>query len=113
MVGCRVIKKNIWKGKFGPLLIAEIGGNHEGNFSYAKKLTKEAIKSGADVIKFQLYSGNSLYFSKDSCHCNSFNGGKIPIIGFHSTIDKPDCVNLVIPPTRIIKIIKKQEISNQ
>tara|TARA_B100000989_G_scaffold296386_1_gene279518 strand:- start:13153 stop:14178 length:1026 start_codon:yes stop_codon:yes gene_type:complete len=66
MAGCRVIKKNIWRGKFGPLLIAEIGGNHEGNFSYAKKLTKEAIKSGADVIKFQLYSGNRLVNSKIS-----------------------------------------------
>ena len=66
MAGCRVIKKNIWKGKFGPLLIAEIGGNHEGNFSYAKKLTREAIKSGADVVKFQLYSGNRLVNSKVS-----------------------------------------------
>lgn len=53
-------KKNIWSGKNGPLMIAEIGGNHEGNFLYAKKLTKEAIKSGADVIKFQLYSGDGL-----------------------------------------------------
>tara|TARA_Y100001970_G_scaffold288366_1_gene415444 strand:+ start:4993 stop:6021 length:1029 start_codon:yes stop_codon:yes gene_type:complete len=52
--------KNIWKGKNGPLLIAEIGGNHEGNFSYAKKLTHLAIKSGADVVKFQLYSGDNL-----------------------------------------------------
>ena len=26
----------IWKGKNGPLLIAEIGGNHEGSFQYAK-----------------------------------------------------------------------------
>ena len=49
-------------------MIAEIGGNHEGNFSYAKKLTKLAIKSGVDVIKFQLYSGNSLVNSKISPH---------------------------------------------
>ena len=62
------MKKNFWRGKNGPLLIAEIGGNHEGNFSYAKKLTKLAIKSGVDVIKFQLYSGNSLVNSKISPH---------------------------------------------
>tara|TARA_A100001388_G_C28772758_1_gene505014 strand:+ start:3522 stop:4529 length:1008 start_codon:yes stop_codon:yes gene_type:complete len=62
------VKKNFWRGKNGPLLIAEIGGNHEGNFSYAKKLTKLAIKSGVDVIKFQLYSGNSLVNSKISPH---------------------------------------------
>ena len=48
-----IIKKNFWLGKNGPMMIAEIGGNHEGNFNYAKKLTKLAIKSGADVVKFQ------------------------------------------------------------
>ena len=52
--------KNIWKGKNGPLLIAEIGGNHEGSFAYAKKLTQLAIKSKVDVIKFQIYTGDTL-----------------------------------------------------
>ncbi|CAA6813618.1 MAG: N-acetylneuraminate synthase (EC [uncultured Sulfurovum sp.] len=47
-------------GKYGPLLIAEIGGNHEGDFEYAKKLTKLAIESDADYIKFQVYSGDTL-----------------------------------------------------
>lgn len=49
-----------WKGKNGPLMIAEIGGNHEGDFEYAKKLTQLAIESNVDFIKFQLYSGDSL-----------------------------------------------------
>ena len=52
--------KNIWRGKFGPLLIAEIGGNHEGDFNYAKRLVKLAIISGVDVIKFQIYQGKNL-----------------------------------------------------
>jgi N-acetylneuraminate synthase/N,N'-diacetyllegionaminate synthase len=51
---------NIWKGKYGPLLIAEIGGNHEGDFSYAKDLTILACESETDYIKFQIYTGNSL-----------------------------------------------------
>ena len=51
---------NSFKGKLGPLLIAEIGGNHEGNFDYALKLTKQAISTGADFIKFQLYTGDTL-----------------------------------------------------
>lgn len=52
--------KDFWKGKYGPMLIAEIGGNHEGNFNYAKKLVKLAIRSGVDVIKLQIYEGASL-----------------------------------------------------
>jgi N,N'-diacetyllegionaminate synthase len=49
-----------WKGKHGTLLIAEIGGNHEGDFEYAKRLTKLAIESDVDFIKFQLYTGDTL-----------------------------------------------------
>lgn len=49
-----------FKSKYGSLLIAEIGGNHEGNFDYAKKLTQLAIESDVDVIKFQIYTGDTL-----------------------------------------------------
>lgn len=51
---------NNWIGKHGPLLIAEIGGNHEGDFEYAKKLTQLAIESDADFVKFQIYTGDTL-----------------------------------------------------
>ncbi|HKJ75418.1 MAG TPA: N-acetylneuraminate synthase family protein [Alphaproteobacteria bacterium] len=49
-----------WKGRCGPLLIAEIGGNHEGDFETAKDLTRKAIEAGPDYVKFQLYRGDSL-----------------------------------------------------
>jgi sialic acid synthase SpsE len=52
--------------KHNPLLIAEIGGNHEGNFQYAKRLTALAIESGADAIKFQIYTGDALVSSHES-----------------------------------------------
>ncbi len=55
-----------WKGKHGTLLIAEIGGNHEGDFEYAKKLTQLAIESDVDYIKFQLYSGDTLVSKLES-----------------------------------------------
>ncbi|NCT75335.1 MAG: N-acetylneuraminate synthase [Chitinophagaceae bacterium] len=51
---------NNWKGKHGPVLIAEIGGNHEGDFEYARRLTSLAIESDADYIKFQIYTGDTL-----------------------------------------------------
>ena len=41
-------------------LIAEIGGNHEGNFESAVELVDLAIESGADIIKLQLYRGESI-----------------------------------------------------
>jgi N-acetylneuraminate synthase/N,N'-diacetyllegionaminate synthase len=52
--------KSPWQGKHGPLLIAEIGGNHEGDFDYALQLTELAIAADVDYIKFQMYSGDSL-----------------------------------------------------
>lgn len=42
------------------LVIAEIGGNHEGNFESAKSLLKLASESGASAAKFQIYTANEL-----------------------------------------------------
>jgi sialic acid synthase SpsE len=55
-----------WVGAHGPLLIAETGGNHEGDFEYAKRLTELAISSGADAVKFQLYQGATLVNALES-----------------------------------------------
>ena len=38
-----------------PFLIAEIGINHNGNFSEAIKLINKAKLAGADAVKFQTY----------------------------------------------------------
>lgn len=61
----------IWQGKSGPLLIAEIGGNHEGNFDYALELTKLAIEAGVDYIKYQVYTGDSIVNPIESPQRNS------------------------------------------
>ena len=37
------------------LIIAEIGNNHEGNFSIAKKLILSAAKAKVDAVKFQIF----------------------------------------------------------
>jgi N,N'-diacetyllegionaminate synthase len=57
---------NTWKGKHGPILIAEIGGNHEGDFDYALRLTDLAIQADVDFVKFQMYSGDSLVSKEES-----------------------------------------------
>ena len=57
---------NNWNGKNDILLIAEIGGNHEGNFEYAKELTRLAIESNVDYIKYQIYTGDTLVRDRKS-----------------------------------------------
>jgi len=46
-------------------IIAEIGGNHEGDINKARELMHLAIESGADSIKFQVYSGDTLVNIKE------------------------------------------------
>lgn len=57
-------------------IIAEIGGNHEGDFHYACKLLELAAQSGADIVKFQIYTGPSLVNEKQDpdrvAHFNKF-----------------------------------------
>jgi N,N'-diacetyllegionaminate synthase len=48
----------------GVYIIAEIGGNHEGSFKKAKELLVDAIDSGVDAVKFQVYTGSTLVNSK-------------------------------------------------
>lgn len=55
----------IWKtNSKTPFLIAEIGGNHEGDFTKALELTKLAIKSKVDCIKYQIYDADSIVNKK-------------------------------------------------
>jgi pseudaminic acid synthase len=41
-------------------VIAEMSGNHQGNFNSAKKFVNQAIKNGADIIKFQVYKPDTI-----------------------------------------------------
>ena len=42
--------------EFPPYLIAEIGINHGGDVTLAKRLIDEAIEAGADSIKLQAFN---------------------------------------------------------
>ena len=42
------------------IIIAEIGVNHNGKVSLAKKLIKEAKNAGTDFVKFQIYQPNEI-----------------------------------------------------
>jgi len=59
-----MIEIQLGKRKINPLskpyIIAEIGVNHEGSITLAKKLIKLAKKGGADAAKFQSYKAETL-----------------------------------------------------
>lgn len=57
---------SFFAGPHGPLLVAEIGGNHEGDFDAALALTDLAIEAGADAVKFQIYYGDTLVSGRES-----------------------------------------------
>ena len=42
---------NLYKRK--PIIVAEIGCNHKGNFNIAKQMIREAKQCGADYVKFK------------------------------------------------------------
>ena len=44
-----------------PYIIAEIGGNHNGDMDLAKEMIKSAKCSGADAVKFQMYGPRTLF----------------------------------------------------
>ena len=47
-------------GKY-PYIVAEIGGNHNGDIELGKKMIKAAKECGADAVKFQLYRREDLW----------------------------------------------------
>ena len=55
--------KNISSDK-KPIIIAEIGNYHEGDFNRAIKLIDAAVHSGASAVKFQTYKVESYYSQK-------------------------------------------------
>ena len=55
----------MFNSKVNPVLyIAEVGSNHEGSFSEAKKLVKNASQSKADVIKLQIFTPENMVAQK-------------------------------------------------
>ena len=47
-----------------PYIIAEIGANHNGDMELAKKLVDEAKRCGADCVKFQSWSKDTVFSEK-------------------------------------------------
>ena len=48
-----------------PFFIAEVSGNHLGNFERAKEIVSEAIDAGASAVKFQTYTASTMTLDLD------------------------------------------------
>src|SRR5215831_17806560 len=60
------------------------------------------------------YCGINLYASNARSHSFALSGGSAPVTGFHSTIESPDSVSRVAPPTSTIAAISTAtEMSHQ
>jgi N,N'-diacetyllegionaminate synthase len=68
-------KITIGNSKIGPgeqtFIIAEAGLNHDGDFTAAKKLVIAASKTGADVVKFQIFKTEN-FISEDEEYFDLF-----------------------------------------
>ena len=61
----RVGKRNIGAGK-PVFIVAEISGNHNGDIKRALKIIDAAANAGADAIKLQTYTADTITFKSDA-----------------------------------------------
>ena len=59
-----------------PYIVAEIGGNHNGDVELGKRMIREAKACGADAVKFQLYRRQDLW-TED--HLKELNAGVVKL----------------------------------
>src|SRR5216684_9048943 len=59
------------------------------------------------------YCGMCWYFSNSAAQAAADSGGRMPVTGCHSVIDRPDKVNLVMPPITTITKIMPQHTNSQ
>ena len=57
-------KDLVESSSFQPYVIAELGSNHNGDMNLARKLITQAKEAGADCVKFQSWTKNSIFSRK-------------------------------------------------
>ena len=60
----KLTKSRVVSNYTQPYIIAELGSNHNGDMGIAKKLIIEAKDAGADCVKFQSWSKDSIFSKK-------------------------------------------------
>ncbi len=60
------IDERIISSKQSPYIIAELSANHNGKLETALKIIEEAKKAGADAVKVQTYTADTITLNSDS-----------------------------------------------
>jgi N-acetylneuraminate synthase/N,N'-diacetyllegionaminate synthase len=71
-----------------PLLIAEIGNNHEGDAALAHDLADAALDAGAHVVKFQIINPVRLVNRSDYARIAQLSGYRLPLETFADIAEK-------------------------
>jgi N,N'-diacetyllegionaminate synthase len=111
---------NHFRSESNPIfIIAEIGGNHEGDLAYAQHLVDLALGSGVDAVKLQIYTGDTLVSRVESpdrnAHFKRFELGVEPYrdiagrcaaagVQFMASIWNLEYIDLFDPFIRIHKV---------
>src|SRR5579863_7738965 len=72
------------------------------------------LKSSRLMPKFNSrYCGMCWYLANSAAQAAGDNGGRMPVIGSHSVIERPERVSLVTPPITTIRKIMAQHTRSQ
>ena len=90
-----------------PYVIAEIGGNHNGNMDLAKQMIKTAKECGADAIKFQLYRKQDLWTND---HLEELNQGLVKLENVSNWTTKELGLNNIFEQIELFSVQEKEHI---
>ena len=78
----KIVKRNRFNPSREIFIIAEVGNNHEGNLSVAKKLVIQAAKAGANAIKFQTFKTEDFIDRNNTQRFNKLKGFELSFNDF-------------------------------
>lgn len=90
-----------------PYIVAEIGGNHNGDIELGKKMIKAAKDCGADAVKFQLYRREDLW-TED--HLKELNDGVVKLENVSNWSSKELGLNNIFDQVDMFAVQEKEHI---
>jgi N-acetylneuraminate synthase/N,N'-diacetyllegionaminate synthase len=82
-----------------PLVIAEIGANHEGDVEVAKTMIREAARAGADAVKFQTYTADKIVARTETARFAHFQKLSLPETAFVELANEAQSVGVMFLST--------------